>query len=304
MEEKKEEELSFFQEFASNGLTMMISKTAAAPLERIKLMIQNQDLLMKLGRLDRPFIGVHDCAHRIINEEGPHRLWRGNIANCLRSFPEKFLNLALEDTIKSQFKRLGGDGYLTKLGKRYAICVLPPLISLCFLYPLHMAQTQVACDTKLAKSGGGGEYKFGGVLDVLQKAFANDGVKGLYRGFFTSCVDVITYNGLWFGLYEAAKELTDGEELLLGFAATILSGIISYPIDTISRRITMTSDETLEFSGQWDYVLNIFKNHGIRSLFRGAQADILTVVVYSCVLTGLNTIKHIHVSRSTYMPKL
>jgi len=298
---EEDEKLSFFKEFASNGVAMMISKTVAAPLERIKLMLQNQDLIMKLGRLDKPFIGVHDCAHRIINEEGPHRLWRGNIANCLRSFPEKFLKLALEDTIKTQFKRLGDDGYLTRLGKRYAICVLPPLISLCFLYPLHMAQTQLACDTKC----GGGEYQFGGILDVLKKAFACDGVQGLYRGFFTTCVDVIIYNGLWFGMFEAAKELTSGrDELLLGFAVTILSGIISYPVDTISRRITMTSHETLEFSSQWDYALNIMRNHGIRSLFRGAQADILNVVVYSCVLTVLKSLKEVHVRTSTYMPKL
>jgi len=302
MEEKKKDELTFFEEFASNGVAFMVSKTVAAPLERIKLMLQNQDLLMKLGRLDKPFIGIHDCAHRIINEEGPHRLWRGNIANCLRSFPEKLLKLALEDTIKTQFKRTGADGYWKRLAKNYALYVLPPVISLCFLYPLHMAQTRLACDTKLAKNG---EYEFAGYMDVFQKAYAGDGVKGLYRGFVTACVDVMTYNGLWFGMYEVAKSLSNvKDELLLGFAATILSGIVSYPMDTISRRISMTSHETLECSGQLDYARQIIREHGIRSLFRGAQADLMHVVVYSVVLTGLNTLKELHVSRSTYMPKL
>jgi len=301
-EKKKEDELTFFEEFASNGVAMMVAKTVAAPLERVKLMLQNQDLLMTLGKLDKPFIGIHDCAHRIINEEGPHRLWRGNIANCLRSFPEKFLNLAFEDTLKSTLKTRGEDGYWTKVAKNFARCVLPPLISLCFLYPLHMAQTQLACDTMMAKNG---EYQFGGVLDVFQQAFAADGVRGLYRGFFTACGDVITYNGMWFVLYEGAKELTDVKEsLLLGFAATILSGIISYPIDTICRRITMTSNEAIECPSQLDAARQIRRDYGLLSYFRGAQADLLNVVVYSCVLTGLNTLKELHVSRSTYMPKL
>jgi len=303
--DENEHELTFRQEFVASGLTMMVAKTVAAPLERIKLLLQNQDLMLKLGELDKPYIGMHDCAQRIIDEEGPHRLWRGNMANCLRSFPEKFLQLALEDTIKYQFKRLGHDGYWTRLGKRYAICVVPPLIILCFIYPLDMARTRLACDTKSVKNGGGRQYEFGGVLDVLQKAYACDGISGLYRGFFTNCADVLSYNGLWFALYETAKELADMKDsLLLGFAATILSGLISYPIDTISRRITMTSDERLDFSGQWDYALQILRNHGIASLFRGAKADIYNVVVYSCVLTGFNTVKELHVSRSTYMPKL
>merc|ERR1711890_81632 len=41
-------------------------KTAAAPIERIKLLVQNQDEMIKQGRLDKPYNGVLDCLRRVL----------------------------------------------------------------------------------------------------------------------------------------------------------------------------------------------------------------------------------------------
>lgn len=52
----------FVTDFLMGGVSAAISKTAAAPIERIKLLIQNQDEMIKAGRLDRKCggIGVSD----------------------------------------------------------------------------------------------------------------------------------------------------------------------------------------------------------------------------------------------------
>ena len=45
------QKLSFAENFALSGCAAVISKTAAAPIERIKLLIQNQDGMIKQVKL-------------------------------------------------------------------------------------------------------------------------------------------------------------------------------------------------------------------------------------------------------------
>lgn len=52
------------------GTAAAISKTAAAPIERVKLLIQNQGAMLAAGRLDRPFTGIIDCFTRTYRDEG------------------------------------------------------------------------------------------------------------------------------------------------------------------------------------------------------------------------------------------
>ncbi len=66
------------------GVAAAVSKTVAAPSERVKLLLQNQDEMIKQGRLERPYKGIVDCFSRVVREEGFLSLWRGNTANVLR----------------------------------------------------------------------------------------------------------------------------------------------------------------------------------------------------------------------------
>ena len=52
------------------GVAASISKTAAAPIERVKLLIQNQGSMIEAGRLDKPYKGIVDCFARTYKDEG------------------------------------------------------------------------------------------------------------------------------------------------------------------------------------------------------------------------------------------
>ena len=43
----------------------------------MKLLVQNQDEMIKQGRLDRPYTGVIDCTTRVLKTEGIVPFWRG-----------------------------------------------------------------------------------------------------------------------------------------------------------------------------------------------------------------------------------
>jgi solute carrier family 25 (adenine nucleotide translocator) protein 4/5/6/31 len=78
---------NFLVDFLMGGVSAAVSKTAAAPIERIKLLIQNQDEMIKAGRLSEPYKGIGDCFKRTMADEGVVSLWRGNTANVIRYFP-------------------------------------------------------------------------------------------------------------------------------------------------------------------------------------------------------------------------
>lgn len=100
------------QDFLMGGVSAAVSKTAAAPIERVKLLIQNQDEMMKQGRLASPYKGIMDCFTRTIKNEGLLSLWRGNTANVIRYFPTQALNFAFRDKFKRMFnKDKTRDGY-------------------------------------------------------------------------------------------------------------------------------------------------------------------------------------------------
>lgn len=77
----------FVTDFLMGGVSAAVSKTAAAPIERVKLLVQNQDEMLKSGRLSHPYQGIRECFARTIRDEGVLSLWRGNVANVVRYFP-------------------------------------------------------------------------------------------------------------------------------------------------------------------------------------------------------------------------
>ncbi|CAM5998914.1 unnamed protein product [Sphagnum balticum] len=206
------------------GVSAAVSKTIAAPIELVKLRLQNMDAMIKAGKLDTPYKGIIDCTTRVISEEGVKALWKGNLTNVLRYFPTQALNFSLKD----YFKRLFGrekerDGY--------------------FIWFLG----------NLASGGAAG--------------------------------------GLYFGIYDSLKPLLPGDwkgnlfaNFLLGWGVTVGAGLASYPIDTIRRRMMMTSGEGEKFSGSIDCARKILARKGIKSFFQGAGANILRGVAGAGVL--------------------
>jgi len=293
MAKKSKTPQEFFTDFMMGGVSAAVAKTAAAPIERIKLLVQNQGEMLKSGRLATPYKGIADCAARTYADEGLVSFWRGNTANVIRYFPTQALNFAFKDYYKSLFsydqKR---DGYTKWMLGNLASGGAAGATSLLFVYSLDYARTRLAADNKSAKKGGG-ERQFNGLLDVYKKTLASDGVAGLYRGFVPSVVGIIVYRGLYFGMYDSLKPVVVSGSLqgsflasfLLGWGVTTGAGIASYPLDTIRRRMMMTSGEKVHYSSMFDAGRKIIAAEGVSSLFKGAGANILRGVAGAGVLS-------------------
>ncbi|KAH8678129.1 mitochondrial carrier domain-containing protein [Xylariales sp. PMI_506] len=282
----------FLADFLMGGVSAAVSKTAAAPIERVKLLIQNQDEMLKVGRLDRKYDGIIECFSRTAKDEGVMSLWRGNTANVIRYFPTQALNFAFRDKFKAMFGyKKDKDGYAKWMAGNLASGGAAGATSLLFVYSLDYARTRLANDAKNAKKGG--ERQFNGLVDVYRKTLASDGIAGLYRGFAPSVAGIVVYRGLYFGMYDSIKPVVLVGPLAnnflasfaLGWCVTTGAGIASYPLDTIRRRMMMTSGEAVKYNGTMDAARQIVAKEGVKSLFKGAGANILRGVAGAGVLS-------------------
>merc|ERR1712025_882201 len=251
--------------------------------------------------LDKPYTGVMDCTRRGLSTEGIAPFWRGNLANVLRYFPTQALNFAFKERIKALFKVPKDAPFAQKLGANIASGGMAGTLSLCFVYRLDFARTRLANDKK-SKDG---TRQYNGLIDVYKKTLASDGIGGLYRGFVISAVGIFVYRGMYFGLYDSLKPLMLGTEsgflanFLLGWVVTVVSGLASYPIDTVRRRMMMTSGTGVHYKSSMDCGVQILKSEGVTSLFKGAGANILRGIAGAGVLSGFDLVKNAYIKMRT-----
>lgn len=292
--------LGFVENFTLSGAAAIISKTAAAPVERVKLLMQNQNEMIKAGRLSEPYHGAIDCTVRTFRAEGLLPFWRGNLANCLRYFPTQALNFAFKDIIKSTFKSSHGESYAITFGKNIFSGAAAGTLSLCFVYSLDYARTRLANDT-IHPGKRISQRQFDGLVDVYVKTLKSDGIVGLYRGFVISCITTAIYRGLYFGLYDSLKPILLGENaslfvsFILGYSVTVCCGLFTYPLDTIRRRMMMTSGEAIKYKGSIDCAKQILSNEGFMSLLKGGGVNILRGIAGAGVLAGFDKFQALYI---------
>jgi solute carrier family 25 (mitochondrial adenine nucleotide translocator), member 4/5/6/31 len=284
----------FLINFMAGGVSGAIAKTATAPIERVKLIIQTQDANPKIisGEVQR-YNGIVDCFTRVAKEQGIGAFWRGNLTNIIRYFPTQAFNFAFKDSIKAMFPKVDKN---KEFGKFFMINMasggLAGAGSLLIVYPLDYARTRLASDV------GSGKQQFNGLIDCLTKTVKTSGVGGLYNGVGVSVVGIIPYRGVYFGLFDTLSGYNPYQKNENGlirasskFAcaqfSAISAGYASYPFDTVRRRLQMQSEKPKDqwrYSGTMDCFAKIMKDEGVRALFKGAGANALRTVGAALVL--------------------
>ncbi|XP_038066832.1 ADP/ATP translocase 3-like [Patiria miniata] len=287
---------SFVKDLMAGGTAAAISKTAVAPIERVKLLLQVQAASTQITA-DQQYKGIVDCFSRVTKEQGFLSLWRGNLANVIRYFPTQALNFAFKDKYKQIF--LSGVNKKTQFA-RYFVGNLASggaagATSLCFVYPLDFARTRLAADIGKA---GTGSRQFKGLGDCLTKIVKSDGIIGLYRGFGVSVQGIIIYRAAYFGTYDTVKGLIPSQynnilvSWMIAQTVTTGSGVVSYPFDTVRRRMMMQSGrKDVMYKNTMDCWKKIFKQEGPSAFFKGAFSNVLRGTGGALVLVLYDEIK-------------
>eukprot|EP00761_Pharyngomonas_kirbyi_P003360 gb/GECH01003364.1/.p1 GENE.gb/GECH01003364.1/~~gb/GECH01003364.1/.p1 ORF type:complete len:312 (+),score=47.95 gb/GECH01003364.1/:1-936(+) len=298
MGEKKAKKTNMVEDFMLGGIAAAVSKTVAAPIERIKLLLQNQ---ADSASIEKPYKGIMDCITRVPQEQGMVSFWRGNMANVLRYFPTQALNFMFKDFYKFYLERPRSEGFFPCLLGNVASGGAAGATSLLVVYPLDFARTRLATDVGNEKMGRPRE--FNGTLDCIMKTAKKSGwgKGGVYNGFMVSCLGIIAYRGAYFGLYDtisdtpAMKDSGFWKKFAVGYSVTVLAGLVSYPLDTVRRRMMMTSGGAAKYSGSIDCTQKIIKEEGFASMYKGAGSNILRGLAGALVLVGFDYFKNWYV---------
>lgn len=263
--------MTFIKDFLVGGISGAVAKTATAPIERVKLLLQNQD------SKNPKYHGMVGCMKTVVEEEGPQSLWRGNTANIVRYFPTQALNFMFKEKYKKMFVTCTQQENFKKffIGNLMAGgCA--GATGLVGVYPLDYARNAMAMD-KTGKATMG---------SVIKEKFADGGLLGLYQGFAPSVAGIFVYRAAYFGLHDVGKSVfpaarkNPAANLALAFTTDSLAGVIAYPFDTVRRRMMMQRKASASageprYNGSIDCAKKIITEEGVASMYKGAFSNII-----------------------------
>ena len=183
-------------------------------------------------------------------------------------------------------------------------------------HPLDTCKARIQVRTQSASVG-----LRTGLAAELARTARGEGVRALYRGFPTAFWGAAPAGCLYFGAYEASKKcLSPGGALggVLGDSSTsvhLLSGLLAeaascvlwVPIDVVKERLQVQSAlygcadsgaessaesaaarSTMLYRGNVDAFKSILSTEGVRGLYRGYGATLLSFGPFSAIFFALN----------------
>jgi len=277
---------SVVKSFLAGGVAAMCAKTVVAPLDRIKILLQAQNVHYK-------DTGVLRGLRRIVAKESAAALFRGNGAQMVRVFPQGALQFACYEILKRMLPmvyRWNKDDHNLK----FVAGSVSGLISVTATYPLDAIRTRLANQVA-------GETKYRGIVHTGVLIFQTEGgMRGLYRGLLPTLIGIIPYSGLAFYFFELNKSLllthcewsrlveSDGSvrvnltaRLLCSGLAGAFSQTISYPLDVVRRRMQLGGLE----GGMVRVFLRTYHEAGVvKGLFRGMTVNYMRAIPQTAVL--------------------
>lgn len=219
----------------------VISRTLIAPLERVKVLLQVQEVSIDIAKENR-YKGILDTLIRIPREQGFVSFWRGNGVNCARMIPNSAIKFTTYDYYKTLVYPNGEQNYskTEAFFRKMACGALSGVSTLVPTYPMDLARTRLTADVSANR-------RYRGLVDCIVKTRQSEGVYGLYKGLGISLAGIIPYLALSLSMYDEFKNIAKETKIkfwlspfglvCLGSISAIISQTIAYPLDTVRRHM-------------------------------------------------------------------
>ncbi|PPS08314.1 hypothetical protein GOBAR_AA12327 [Gossypium barbadense] len=268
------------------------SRSAVAPLERLKILLQVQN------PHSIKYNGTIQGLKYIWRTEGFRGMFKGNGTNCARIIPNSAVKFfSYEEASKGilyLYRQQSGNGTgivfhdaqftpLLRLGA--GACA--GIIAMSATYPMDMVRGRLTVQTeKLPR-----QYR--GIFHALSTVLREEGPRALYKGWLPSVIGVVNWliKRKPLGLVEDS-ELGVTTRLACGAAAGTIGQTVAYPLDVIRRRMQMvgwkdaasvvTGDgknkAPIEYNGMVDTFRKTVRYEGFGALYKGLVPNSVKVV--------------------------
>jgi solute carrier family 25 S-adenosylmethionine transporter 26 len=106
---------------------------------------------------------------------------------------------------------------------------------------------------------------------AVRRLLAEDGVRGFYRGYWTSLATYGPFVALYFASYEWLLDLfpnraAAGAQVVCGTTAAVVASFVTNPVDVIKTRVQIDNRRALDVTRQ------LLRDEGPRAFLKGATA--------------------------------
>ncbi|CAB9504729.1 Mitochondrial aspartate-glutamate transporter AGC1 [Seminavis robusta] len=185
------------------------------------------------------------------------------------------------------------------------------IVSRTFTHPIDTAKSRLQAQysvTSASSSSVTPQYR--GTVDVLQKTFRTEGIRGLYRGFGAILVGGTPGTVTYLCTYEFAKDSLSsamkgqddssynnndqGGDFLIHFSAGMIAEtiacIIYVPVDVIKERLQVqhaasssNNSASSNYQGSYDALKKIAKTEGLSGIYKGYAATLASFGPFSAL---------------------
>ncbi|CAI9093721.1 OLC1v1029273C1 [Oldenlandia corymbosa var. corymbosa] len=275
----------YVKELIAGGAAGAFAKTAVAPLERTKILLQTRTAGFHS-------LGIYHTLKKLLKHEGVKGFYKGNGASVLRIVPYAALHFMTYEQYRSwildNYSAIGTGPIVDLLagsaaGGTAVLCT----------YPLDLARTKLAYQVVDKRQNLSAHMyprpAYTGIRNVIESVYKQGGVRALYRGVGPTLIGILPYAGLKFYIYEELKMRVPEEHqtsilmrLSCGAMAGLFGQTFTYPLDVVRRQMQVehhpTSQLGAQYKSTWDGLVTIARDQGWRQLFAGLSINYIKIV--------------------------
>jgi len=274
-------EIPLVQFMVAGALGGVASRTAVAPLEKIKILAQTATAGSNT-KIKHTFL-------KILRNEGLRGLFGGNLANCLRVAPTG----AIVGLIYSRMLKYTPVDNVNNPNQpiwRLFAGATAGVVSATATHPLDVVRARLTVQDLSIK----GTQNYSGIFNTFKRIHVEEGFKGLYKGLSPAVQSVAPFLAIQQCLYDISKltvsDTSYGKHPATFIACGALSGAVAqtvvHPLEVVRRLQQIEKSPATNNSmslkkikqSSYQVLKNIWRNGGVTRLYAGVTAGYLKVM--------------------------
>ena len=132
------------------------------------------------------------------------------------------------------------------------------------------------------------DYKGVSITKSLARFYQNEGIKGLLKGNLPALIRILPFSSIEFYSFELYKSIFMGNDpkdrtFLKSFFCGALAGLnaitLTFPLDVMRTRLAAnTANSDVKDTHLFKSLVQLFKNEGIRGLYKGYSITFLVSI--------------------------
>ena len=290
--------------FLAGGLAGMVSRTATAPLDRLKVYLIAQVSPRKAAadvlKEGKPVVAVRHFGKPLVDAVkdlwaggGVRNFFAGNGLNVIKVMPESAIKFGAYEASKRAFAKIeGSDPTHLHPMSQFLAGGIGGVVSQCVVYPLDTLKFRMQCSTVQ-----GGPHGNTLIAQTAKEMWKQGKLMPYYRGLWMGLAGMFPYSAIDLFIFENGKRLVlakkakvqncheedvDMGNFMTGIIGATSGGISAtavYPINLLRTRLQAqgTVLHRPTYTGIVDVTRKTIQSEGFLGLWKGAMPNLLKV---------------------------